>query len=219
MLLTGPTPERLLRLAALYSDDLAAPLLARALAELPDDDPRANAALARIDGWLATQPGWQPDAATYVTAFRPHEEEPVAKPALDGRRFVDLTVQIDGEDVRLFDIEGPIVLDVWATWCGPCKQSLPHLDTLARRFDGEVTFVAVSVDAELATAERYLARRGDAAFTSAFLGADGMEKLGVTGIPALFVFDGDHRLVAQLSGFGPGSTALDEAVDEVLAGR
>jgi thiol-disulfide isomerase/thioredoxin len=132
-------------------------------------------------------------------------------------RFADLTLRLGGEERRLFDLEGPIVLDVWATWCGPCTQSLPHLESLARRYEGRVTFVAVSVDEEEEVAARYLERRGGASFRTAWLGADGMARLGIGGIPAMFVFDADHRLVEELSGFGPGSTALDEAVEEALA--
>ncbi len=215
--LDGPEPMRLLRLGLLYDDERGAPLLARAASELPPDTEGLAVATERIAAWLATQPGWQPDAATYIAAAKaPDTPAAQVDEALDNRRFVDLTVRIDGEERRLFDIEGPIVVDVWATWCGPCMGSLPHLDALTRRYEGEVTFLALSVDREEATAERYLERRGEHAFTAAFLGADGMDRLGVSGIPAMFVFDAEHRLVAKLSGWGPGSTQLDDAVERMM---
>lgn len=39
----------------------------------------------------------------------------------------------------------PAVVEFWATWCGPCKVSIPHLSELSKKFDGKVTFVGVSV--------------------------------------------------------------------------
>ncbi len=80
-----------------------------------------------------------------------------------------------------------------------------------------MTFVAVSVDSDMATADRYLQQRGEHRFTPAFLGRDGMKMLGIPGIPAMFAFDTEHRLVAKLSGWGPGSTHLDDAIDDMLA--
>jgi hypothetical protein len=59
--------------------------------------------------------------------------------------------------------------------------------------------------------------RGDALYTAAFLGADGTNRVGVSGIAAMFVFDAEHQLVAQLSGWGPGSTELDDAIERMLA--
>ncbi len=103
LLLVGPIPDRILRFGALQEGGRATPLLARARAELPDDDPRAASVLERLSTWLATRTGWQPGAATYVAASRPVVVgDEVPEPTLDASRFVDLTVQTDSEDVRLF---------------------------------------------------------------------------------------------------------------------
>jgi len=42
----------------------------------------------------------------------------------------------------------PVVLDFWATWCAPCRASLPHLDELSKRYEGRVHFVAVNAQSE-----------------------------------------------------------------------
>jgi VCBS repeat-containing protein len=55
---------------------------------------------------------------------------------------------IEGNKVALSDLKGKYVyVDVWATWCGPCRGELPYLEKLEKEFHGKnVTFVSISVD-------------------------------------------------------------------------
>lgn len=54
---------------------------------------------------------------------------------------------LDGRLVRLSDYKGKaVVLDFWATWCKPCKASMPHLNTMQDRFSSRLVVVGVSID-------------------------------------------------------------------------
>jgi cytochrome c biogenesis protein CcmG/thiol:disulfide interchange protein DsbE len=57
-------------------------------------------------------------------------------------------VRLDGSAVHLADLKGQVVLlNIWATWCKPCRQEMPALDTLFRRHEAEgFTVVGVSID-------------------------------------------------------------------------
>jgi cytochrome c biogenesis protein CcmG/thiol:disulfide interchange protein DsbE len=57
----------------------------------------------------------------------------------------------NGPDVRLADLRGPLVINVWAQWCGPCRQEAPYLANLAK--SGKVPMLGIDYDdprAELA---------------------------------------------------------------------
>jgi thioredoxin 1 len=54
--------------------------------------------------------------------------------------------------------EGLVVVDFWATWCGPCRMIAPVLDQLAKDFDGKVKIAKVDVDANQKSAMRFNVR-------------------------------------------------------------
>jgi thiol-disulfide isomerase/thioredoxin len=55
----------------------------------------------------------------------------------------------DGRDVQLSDFAGrPLLVNIWATWCAPCKVEMPTLDALAVLEEGKVSVIAVSQDLE-----------------------------------------------------------------------
>ena len=57
------------------------------------------------------------------------------------------------EEVKKSDI--PVVVDFWATWCGPCKMLSPVLASLADEYDGKIKVGKVNVDEEMALAVEY----------------------------------------------------------------
>ncbi len=85
--------------------------------------------------------------------------------------------------------EGPVLVDFWAEWCGPCKQIAPALEDLAKDYDGRVRVVKVNIDENPMTPSKY----------------------GVRGIPTIIVFK-DGEVAAMKVGALPKSK-LYEWVD------
>ena len=63
-----------------------------------------------------------------------------------------------GENLRLEDLRGEVVmLNFWASWCGPCRQEMPHMDAIEREFrDYGFRVLAVNVDQHRDDAEQFL---------------------------------------------------------------
>ena len=77
-----------------------------------------------------------------------------------GKAAPDVTfLSPDGEETSLAELDGPVLVNLWATWCAPCVKELPTLNALARSQDGAIKVIAVSQDiGTQATIESFLAK-------------------------------------------------------------
>ncbi len=66
---------------------------------------------------------------------------------------------IKGEGVTSFDGDKVYVVEFWATWCGPCRSSMPHLSELQDQYSGDVTIIGVS-DEEVGKIQDFLTNNG-----------------------------------------------------------
>ena len=76
--------------------------------------------------------------------------------------FAYVLERTDGSPLRLADYRGKVlVLEFWATWCGPCREALPHLRNIAKKFDGQpLVVLSVSLDANEEQWKKFIAENG-----------------------------------------------------------
>lgn len=91
------------------------------------------------------------------------DQSPPPDELREGQLFPSLVLPaIDGDDLSLNDLHGRLViLNIWATWCGPCRQELPGLDSINQIMGPEnLVVIGLSVDSDRHVAREYLIDRG-----------------------------------------------------------
>ena len=107
---------------------------------------------------------------------------------------------IDGNEYVLADFRGKYVyIDMWATWCGPCKREIPYLKSLEEKFkDAQITFLSLSVDRDKAAWEK-MVREGNLSGVQLYLGTGSsfQEAYRVESIPRFILLDKEGRIISN----------------------
>ncbi len=160
-------------------------------------------------GWLGTSPE------------RLREGAPVAA----GESAAEFRLQdLGGRTVSLRSLRGKVVfLNVWATWCGPCLQEMPSMETLYNEFRNDRDFVmlAVSQDEKGRDAVApYVEKNGFHFEILLDPHNEVSQKYNVTGVPETFIIDREGRIVAHHVGaFDWSLPEIKETFEELLDSR
>jgi len=109
----------------------------------------------------------------------------------------------------------PVVVNVWASWCGPCRVEAPLLEKASRRYGDRVAFLGVDARDREADARGFLRRYG-ITYPNVVDADDAVVALlGLRGFPTTYVFDRSGRMVASVVG-GISERVLASRVEEAL---
>lgn len=114
-----------------------------------------------------------------------------------------------GENLRLKEFQGQVVmLNFWASWCGPCRQEMPLLDELYKRYSrAGFTILGVNVDSSPAEANRYL-KKIDVSFPVLYDTKSQVSKLfDVSAMPSTVMIDRSGNMRYLHKSYVPGDEA------------
>jgi thiol-disulfide isomerase/thioredoxin len=137
-------------------------------------------------------------------------ERPFALMIGDPAPAIQVAEWVQGTPVKSFQPGQLYVVEFWATWCGPCKVAIPHLNELSKKYTGQVSFVGVSVwehlEKEPYSVPKFVKEMGDkmtytvaadlvqAAKENGPMAQSWMEAAGQGGIPTAFVVSKEGKI-------------------------
>ncbi|HKF30655.1 MAG TPA: redoxin domain-containing protein [Candidatus Binataceae bacterium] len=154
-----------------------------------------------------------------------NEEEQASPPVAAGGKAANFKLEaLDGSTVTLEQLKGKVVfLNIWATWCGPCREEMPSMETLydELRTNRDFVMLAVSQDTKgrLVVAP-YVEKNG---YHFKVL-LDPENKVGeaydVSGVPETFIIDREGRIVAHHMGaFDWSRPDVKDALTQLLESK
>jgi len=142
----------------------------------------------------------------------------IKKGTLVGQAAPDFTLKdLNGNRVSLSDFKGKVVvLNFWATWCGPCREEMPHIDVLYQKYKDQ-GLVVIGINAERNHEKVEEFAKAKVSYTVLLDGERQGREYGVTGIPSTFYIDKRGVVRHHDVGFGPGKEKeIEQKIVELL---
>lgn len=130
------------------------------------------------------------------------------------RALTDLPAD-DFESILVGAQGRPVVVNVWASWCPPCRSEAPLLERASRDYVGDVVFIGVASRDSRANAEAFIERYGLTYPNVLDVSGDIRHRLGMRAFPTTYVFGRDGRIRAADVG-GVSEQTLAAQIDDAL---
>jgi thiol-disulfide isomerase/thioredoxin len=144
--------------------------------------------------------GW----ALLLSHCAPKEKESVLAP--------DFTLKtLDDQEITLSKLRGKVVLlDFWATWCGPCKESIPHLVEIYKAYQQKgLEVIGMNVDKGDVSGVHRFVKSMDIPYPIIVTPDEVARNYGVTGLPTTILLDKQGRIRDKIPGF---SSQIDQEI-------
>lgn len=108
---------------------------------------------------------------------------------------------LEGKEISLAQLKDKVVLiDFWATWCGPCRKALPSIEKLSKEFESKgLVTLAISTE-EPEVVKQFLIKNKLTIKSLIDKGMETAKKFSVKGLPTVFIIGRDGKVVSHMTG-------------------
>jgi thiol-disulfide isomerase/thioredoxin len=126
---------------------------------------------------------------------------------------------LDGQQISSADLRGSVVvLDFWATWCGPCLAELPTFNSLHAKYAGRgVKVIGIAVQSGWAEDIKPYRDKYKVAYSTLIGDDEVVEKYGVIGFPTTYILDKEFKVHKKFTGKLPERKELEREIESLLA--
>ena len=122
-------------------------------------------------------------------------------------------------ETTVLKADKPVLVDFWATWCGPCREEIPHLNKLYENYRGKgLVVVGISMDAEGPEVVKQFAKELRMEYP-VVMGDENVQQDfgGIVGLPTTFIIDRKGNIVKKYTGYQPAIMQdMEQTIKELM---
>lgn len=125
---------------------------------------------------------------------------------------------LDGQSISLSDFRGkPVLINFWATWCGPCRIEMPYLQQIYEEWHGKgMVVLTINIGESSSQIKEFMQSQGLSLPVLLDKGGSVAQKYNILGIPTTFFLDKDGVIQDKIIGAFQNKAQIEKRLDKIL---
>jgi len=125
---------------------------------------------------------------------------------------------LDGQTITLSDLRGkPVLINFWASWCGPCVSEMPYLQEIYKEWSGRgIELLAINIGEDSSTVKGFMQKHNLSLPVLLDTQKAVARRYNIAGIPTTFFLDKDGIIQEKIIGAFPNKEAIEKRLDKII---